>query len=201
VTPKATTRALLVRHGETEWSSSGRHTGRTDLPLTPGGETEARALAPRLSGLAFSLVLTSPLARARRTCVLTGLGASAEEDPDLTEWDYGDYEGERSQAITARRPGWSLFRDGCPGGESPAQVAARADRLIARVCATPGDVALFSHGQFSCVLAARWIGSPPLDAQHFQLRTGSLSILGFDPHHPQIAVIASWNARPGDFDQ
>lgn len=191
-------RLYLIRHGETEWSLSGRHTGRTDLPLTARGEDEARELAQRLREIRFAHVLTSPLERARRTCELTGLGAAAAIDADLAEWDYGDYEGQRSVDIRKQRAGWNVFRDGCPGGEMPAQVSGRADRLIAHLRALDGNVALFSHGQFGCVLAARWIGLPLLDAQHFALGTASLSILGFDPHHPEVAVIALWNAASGE---
>lgn len=139
-------RLYLIRHGETEWSLSGRHTGRTDVPLTARGEDEARALAPRLREIPFAHVLSSPLQRARRTCELTMLGAAAEIEPDLAEWDYGDYEGQRSMDIRKQRPGWNVFRDGCPHGEMPAQVSERADRLIAHLRALDGNVALFSHG-------------------------------------------------------
>lgn len=190
-------RLYLVRHGETEWSLSSRHTGRTDLALTARGEHEARELAPRLREMQFTHVLTSPLRRARRTCELTGLGAAAVIDADLAEWDYGDYEGQRSVDIRKQRADWNVFRDGCPGGESTAQVSGRADRLIAHLRALDGNVALFSHGQFGCVLAARWIGLPLVDAQHFALDTASLSILGHDPHHPEVSVIALWNAASG----
>ncbi len=188
----------LVRHGETEWSLSGRHTGRTDIALTARGEDEARGLAPRLRDIRFSHVLTSPLQRARRTCERAGLGAAAEIEADLAEWDYGDYEGQRSVDIRKQRAGWNVFRDGCPHGETPAQVSARADRLIARLHALDGNVALFSHGQFGCVLAARWIGLPLIEAQHFTLGPASLSILGVDPHHPEVAVVALWNAASGE---
>ena len=143
----------LIRHGETEWSLSGQHTGRTDIPLTAHGEDEARELAPSLRGIAFSRVLTSPRQRARQTAELTGLGAAAEIEPDLAEWDYGDYEGIRSVDIRKQRPDWNVFQDGCPNGETPDQVAARADRLIRHLCTFEGNVALFSHGQFGCSLA------------------------------------------------
>ena len=192
------TRLYLVRHGETEWSLSGRHTGRTDIALTARGEDEARELAPRLRDIQFAHVLTSPRQRARRTCDLAGLGAASAIEADLAEWDYGDYEGQRSVDIRKQRADWNIFRDGCPHGESPAQVSERADRLIARLRALDGNVALFSHGQFGCVLAARWIGLPLLEARHFALGTGSLSILGHDPHHPEVAVIALWNAASGE---
>ena len=191
-------RLYLIRHGETEWSLASRHTGRTDLPLTARGEDAARELAPRLREIQFAHVLTSPLERARRTCELTGLGAAAAIEPDLAEWDYGDYEGQRSVDIRKQRAGWNVFRDGCPHGETPAQVCERADRLIAHLRALEGNVALFSHGQFGCVLAARWIGLPLVEAQHFALGTASLGILGFDPHHPEVAVIALWNAASNE---
>jgi broad specificity phosphatase PhoE len=191
-----TLRLYIIRHGETEWSLSGQHTGRTDLPLTPHGEDEARALHPWLSRIVFARVFVSPLQRARRTCELAGLGATAEVEPDLAEWAYGDYEGQLSRDIRKVRPGWSVFRDGCPNGEMPDQVAARAERLLARLCAVDGSVALFSHGQFSRVVAAQWIGLPVIDAQHFALGTASLSILSFDPAHPEVRVIELWNAGP-----
>jgi probable phosphoglycerate mutase len=189
-------RLYLIRHGETEWSISGQHTGRSDIPLTGHGEDEARALAPSLRAISFSDVLTSPRQRARRTCELAGLGSRAEIEPDLAEWDYGEYEGQRSADIREARAGWMIFRDGCPGGETPAQVAARADRVIARLSWMHGDVAVFSHGQFSCVLAARWIGLPVIEARHFLLEPASLSVLGYNPDHPESAVIALWNSTP-----
>ena len=191
-----TLRLYIVRHGETEWSLSGQHTGRTDLPLTARGEDEARALGPWLRHIQFARVLTSPLQRARRTCELAGLGPAAEIEPDLAEWAYGDYEGQQSRDIRKVRPGWSVFRDGCPNGEMPDQVAARAERLIARLRAVDGSVALFSHGQFSRVVAAQWIGLPVIESQHFALGTASLSILSFDPAHPEVRVIELWNAAP-----
>jgi len=187
-------RLYLVRHGETEWSLSGQHTGRSDIPLTGHGEEEARALASCFRDIPFGHVLTSPRQRARRTCDLAGLGIAAKVESDLAEWDYGEYEGQRSVDIRKRRPGWMVFRDGCPGGEMPAQVALRADRVIARLGAMHGNVAVFSHGQFSCVLAARWIGLPLIEARHFSLGPASLSVLGYNPDHPEVAVIALWNA-------
>ena len=193
---KALPSLYLIRHGETEWSISGQHTGRTELPLTSSGEQQARALAPWLRGLRFARVLTSPRQRARRTCELAGLGAAAETEPKLAEWDYGEYEGRCSAAIRRDRPGWNVFRDGCPGGEAPAQVAGRADRLIAELSATEGDIVLFSHGEFGCVLAARWIALPPADGQHFSLGPASLSILGHRPGHPEVRSVALWNASP-----
>ena len=174
----ANLRLYLIRHGETEWSLSGRHTGRSDISLTGHGEDEARTLEPCLRDISFSHVMTSPRRRARRTCELAGLGTAAEIEPDLAEWDYGEYEGQRSADIRKERPGWMVFRDGCPGGEMPAQVSLRADRVIARLSAMHGNVAVFSHGQFSCVLAARWIGLPIIEARHFSLGPASLSVPG-----------------------
>jgi broad specificity phosphatase PhoE len=190
-------RLHLIRHGQTEWSLSGQHTGSTDIPLTARGEDEARSLVPWLRGRRFTRVLCSPRQRARRTCELAGLGAAPETAADLAEWDYGEYEGKRSAEIHKTRPGWTIFRDGCPGGESPAQVAARADRLIATLQDLQGDVALFSHGHFSCVFATRWIGLAVSEGEHLTLSTASLSILGFAPSHPDMRVIALWNATPG----
>jgi len=190
-------RLYLIRHGETEWSLSGQHTGRSDLALTARGEDEARGLAPRLREVQFAHVLSSPLQRARQTCELAGLGAAAAIDADLAEWDYGDYEGLRSVDVRKQRADWNIFRDGCPHGETPAQVSGRADRLIAHLRALDGNVALFSHGQFGCALATRWIGLPLIEARHFALGTASLSILGHDPNHPEVAVIALWNAASG----
>lgn len=186
----------LVRHGRTKWSLSGQHTGRTDIPLTAEGEEEARKLAPWLGGLHFSRVLTSPRQRAKRTCELAGLGSRAEIEPDLAEWDYGDYEGKLSSDIRRGRPDWNAFQDGCPNGEMPAQVSARADRLIAHLCTMDGNVALFSHGEFGLVLVARWIGMPVVEGQHFLLETASLSILSYNPAHLEVRVIALWNATP-----
>jgi probable phosphoglycerate mutase len=186
----------LVRHGETEWSLSGQHTGRSDIPLTANGEEEARRLVPWLKEIQFSVALCSPRQRARRTCDLAGLGRLAEVEPDLAEWDYGDYEGLRSPDIAQQRRGWNIFADGGPNGESPADVSARADRLISRLEALDGNVALFSHGHFSRVLTARWLGFAVVAGQRFMLDTGSLSILRDDPRHPELRVIALWNAVP-----
>ncbi|RON02457.1 histidine phosphatase family protein [Pseudomonas brassicacearum] len=188
----------LVRHGETEWTLSRQHTGRTDIPLTARGESEAKKLASHLRDIPFTHVLTSPLRRAQQTCVLAGQGTHAVIVPDLAEWDYGDYEGQRSVDILKQRKGWNLFRDGCPQGESPAQIAHRADQVIARLRALEGNVALFSHGQFASVLAVRWIGLSLIAAQHFPLDTASLSILTYDTHHPDVPVIALWNAFSDD---
>lgn len=177
-------KVCLVRHGETAWSLSGQHTGLTDLSLTEHGEDQARELAPRLRALEFKHVLVSPRQRARQTCALAGLGAVAVVEPDLSEWGYGDYEGLRSADIRQNNPGWNIWQDGCPRGESPADVFARADRLIARVRSLQGTVALFSHGQFGAAFAARWIGLPLAQGQHFELRPASLCMLGYATNHP-----------------
>ena len=182
----------LARHGETAWSLSGQHTGRTDLPLTERGERNARALGERLRGLTFAKVLISPLKRALRTCELAGFGAAAEIDPDLVEWDYGQYEGRRTAEIHAERPEWQLFRDGCPGGESPDQIGARADRVVGRLRAIQGDVLIFSHGHFLRVLAPRWLGFGTAAGQHFLLTTASLSALGYE-HKLTTPAIQLWN--------
>jgi probable phosphoglycerate mutase len=186
-------RLYLIRHGETEWSLSRRHTGRTDLALTTRGRDEARALAPVLRALQFQHVLTSPACRAQETCALAGLGGSAEIECDLAEWDYGEYEGRTSPDIRQEWPGWEVFRDGCPGGESVEAVSRRADRLITRAAALNGNVALFSSGQFGCSLAVRWIGLPVIQAQHLMLGTASVSVLAYNPDHPDIRVIVHWN--------
>ena len=183
-----------MRHGETPWSLSGQHTGRTDVALTARGEDQARGLEPVLRALRFDRVLTSPALRAQRTCALAGLGPAAQVEPDLAEWDYGDYEGRRTSEIWQGRPGWSVYRDGCPGGEAPGQVSARADRLIARLLALGGATALFSHGHFGCCLAARWIGLPVAHGGSFLLSTASLSVLGTDSSHHGMRVVAGWNA-------
>lgn len=182
----------LARHGETEWSLTGRHTGRTDLPLTPKGEAEARKLGERLKGSTFSRVWTSPLRRARQTCDLAGFGAAVEVVPDLMEWDYGDYNGLTAAEIREKRPDWQLFRDGCPGGEALADVVARADRVIDRLRAAAGDVLIFSHGHFIRVLAVRWAGIPPEAGVRFNLVPASLSILGYDSA-AVTPVIDRWN--------
>ena len=186
----------FIRHGETDWSRSGQHTGNTDIPLTANGEDEARALRPWLQQIPFTFVLTSPRQRARTTCTLAGLGGEAEIEPALSEWDYGDYEGRRSDDIRSQRPGWTVFRDGCPSGETPAVISNRADLLIARLLLMAGNVALFSHGQFGAVLAARWIGLPVIKGQHLLLGPASLSILGNNPSHPDVRMISLWNASP-----
>jgi probable phosphoglycerate mutase len=182
----------LARHGETAWSLSGQHTGLTDLPLTERGERNARQLGERLRGLTFAKVLTSPLQRAARTCELAGFGAVAEVDRDLVEWNYGDYEGRSSADIHRERPDWQLFRDGCPGGESPSQVGARADRVVSRLRAIEGDVLIFSSGHLLRVLAARWLGLEAAGGRHFLLGTASLSALGYE-HDLSQPVIRLWD--------
>ena len=185
----------LIRHGETEWSLTGQHTGTTDIPLTARGEAEARELSRHLRGIPFTHVLTSPLQRARRTCELAGLSPTPEVEPDLAEWNYGDYEGKRSEAIIRTEPGWNIFRNGGPNGETPAQVSERADHLIARLRKLKGNVALFTHGHFGRIMAMRWIGLPVAMGQYFQLDTASISILSYDIHHSDLPVIAMWNAN------
>jgi broad specificity phosphatase PhoE len=182
----------LARHGETAWSLTGQHTGLTDLPLTERGEQNARRLGERLHGRTFAKVFTSPLKRASRTCELAGFGRMAEVDPDLVEWNYGEYEGRRTAEIRAERPDWQLFRDGCPGGETLAQIAARADRVVARVRAIVGDVLLFSSGHILRVLGARWIGVEPTFGKFFFLSTASLSQLGYE-HDQSSPVVRLWN--------
>jgi broad specificity phosphatase PhoE len=182
----------LARHGETEWSVSGQHTGLTDLPLTARGERNAASLGQRLKGLTFSHVFTSPLQRAHRTCELAGFGKAAAVDPDLVEWNYGDYEGLKTADILNRRPGWLLFRDGCPGGESMAEIGARADRVVGRLRALDGDVLLFSSGHFLRVLTARWLGLEPAAGRLFYLGTATLSALGYD-HGKAEPVVRLWN--------
>jgi probable phosphoglycerate mutase len=182
----------LARHGETEWTISGQHTGLTDIPLTERGEQNARRLGERLKGLVFTKVWTSPLRRVRRTCELAGFGERAAVDSDLTEWHYGDYEGLTSEDIRKVRPGWQLFRDGCPGGELLGDVAARADRVVARVRAVGRDVLLFSSGHFLRVLAARWIGLEATAGRLLFLGTATLSALGYE-HGPDEPVLRLWN--------
>jgi broad specificity phosphatase PhoE len=183
----------IARHGETAWTITGQHTGLTDLPLTAQGERNAGALAARLAGIAFVKVFTSPLQRARRTCALAGFGPVAEVDEDLVEWNYGEYEGLRSAEIRAKRPDWQLFRDGCPGGESPADVRARAENVIGRIRAVNDNVLIFSSGHFIRVLAARWIGlEPSVTGMSFLLSTASLSAVGYESSLAQ-PVIRLWN--------
>ena len=182
----------LARHGETAWSLSGQHTGLTDLPLTERGEQNARALGQRLKGLNFVKVLTSPLQRARRTCEMAGFATAAGVDRDLLEWNYGQYEGRRTAEIHAVRPDWQLFRDGCPGGESPDHVGARADRVVGQMRSVEGNVLLFSSGHFLRVLAARWLELEPAAGRFFLLSTASLSALGYE-HNRSQPVIRLWD--------
>lgn len=183
--------AYVIRHGETEWSLNGRHTGITDIPLTANGRRVAKIFAPLTAKINFALVLTSPLERARTTCELAGLGGQAEIDRDLMEWNYGEYEGLTTEKIHTESPGWTVFNDGCPGGESPEQVGARADRVIAKVRAKEGQIALFAHGHVLRVLAARWLGLPAQAGCHFMLDTATLSILGY---YRGIPAVNRWNA-------
>ncbi len=183
----------LARHGETAWTITGQHTGRTDLPLTPAGEQSARYLAERLASLSFARVFTSPLQRARRTCTLAGFESVADVDPNLVEWDYGQYEGLRGVEIRKENPGWHLFRDGCPGGESPAQATARAAEVVRRARAVEGNVLLFSSGHFLRTLAAVWIGvDPAVLSMSLLLSTASVSVLGYDRQLSR-PVIRLWN--------
>ena len=184
-------KVYLLRHGETEWSLNGRHTGVTDIPLTENGRVAARLLKPILAKVTFTLVLTSPLQRARETSELAGLGQFANVEPDLIEWNYGEYEGLKTDQIRLTSPGWSVFRDGCPGGESPEQVGARADRVITKVRATAGNVALFGHGHFTRVLAARWINLSANYGENFLLDTATLNVLGYYRESPAFMI---WNA-------
>jgi broad specificity phosphatase PhoE len=182
----------VARHGETAWSLSGQHTGLTDLPLTERGEHNALRLRERFKGLTFAKVFTSPLQRAMRTCELAGFGTLAEIDRDLLEWNYGEYEGRRSIHIHKERPDWQLFRDGCPGGESPSEVGARADRAAKRVRAIDEDVLVFSSGHFLRVFAARWLGLDPAFGRYFLLSTASVSALGYE-HNLSEPVIRLWD--------
>jgi broad specificity phosphatase PhoE len=193
VTPGPTRRGdvVLVRHGETEWSLSGQHTGTTDIPLTGRGCDEASRLRPLLSGSEYALVLSSPLERARATCELAGLGHRMQIDPDLLEWNYGAYEGLTPAEIERTAPRWTIFTDGCPGGESPEQVGARVDRVIRRIRAETGPVALFAHGHVFRVFAARWIGLPPGEGRHFMLDTSTVSVLSYYHGTP---ALKRWNA-------
>ena len=182
---------VLIRHGETEWSVSGQHTGTTDIQLTERGREEARLLEPLLADADFTLVLSSPLQRAQQTCELAGLGDRMEIDPDLIEWNYGEYEGLTPKQIHRIAPGWMLFTDGCPGGESPDQVAARVDRLVCKVQQVAGRVALFAHGHVFRVFAARWIGLPPSGGRHFLLNTSTVCVLSYYRGSP---AVKRWNA-------
>jgi probable phosphoglycerate mutase len=200
----------LARHGDTAWTDTGRHTGRTDVPLNERGEERARQLGERLRGISFARVVTSPLLRASRTCALAGFpltlpslpsdggegrvrGAGAEVDPDLVEWDYGHFEGLTTADILKGRPGWELFRDGCPGGESPADVAARADRFLARVRELDGDVLAFASGHIIRMIAARWLGLPPAEGRAFFCRPASVGVLGFEHNRRDEPILNLWN--------
>ena len=183
----------VVRHGETEWTLSGQHTGVTDIPLTENGRQTAKLWQRVFTKESFALVLTSPLQRARETCELSGLGDQADVDPDLVEWNYGEYEGLTRRQIHEKAPGWMIFADGAPGGETPAQVGARVDRTIDKVRAEKGNVALFAHGHFLRLFAARWLGLPATDGRHFLLDPGTLGILSY---YQGIPAIQRWNAQP-----
>lgn len=183
----------LARHGETLWTTTGQHTGLTDIPLTERGEQNARRFSERLQGISFARVLTSPLLRARQTCNLAGFAAIAEIDLDLLEWDYGDYEGRRSADIHQERPDWFLFRDGCPNGENAEQVGTRADRVIARLRKEEGNALIFSHAHFLRVFTARWLGLPAQDARYFLLSTAALCILGYEHNQLDEPAIRLWN--------
>ena len=185
-------RVTIVRHGETQWSRTGLHTGRTDIPLLEEGERNASAVAPRLAGKSFGLVLASPLQRAWRTCELAGFGQLAKKEVNLMEWDYGDYEGLTTSHIREQRPGWYLFRDGCPNGESAVDVGKRVDQVIDRVRAVDDDALLFAHGHLLRVLAARWLGMPPDRACSFVLATAAVSVLGYE-HRLQDPALLMWN--------
>jgi probable phosphoglycerate mutase len=182
----------LARHGETAWSLSGQHTGLTDLPLTERGEQNARRMAERLRGLTFARVYTSPLKRVKRTCELAGFGDVAEVMPELVEWNYGDYEGLKTVEIHKARPNWHLFRDGCPSGESPAEVGERADRVVKKVRTVSGDMLIFSSAHFLRVLAARWLGLPPEAGRYLVLSVASVSVVGYE-HNLSEPVIRLWN--------
>ena len=184
-------RVFLIRHGETEWSLSGQHTGMTDIPLTENGRTMPRLLAPILAKVTFARIFTSPLKRARETCELAGLGERAEIDHDLVEWNYGDYEGLTTKEIHAKTPGWMLFRGGCPGGDGPEDVARRVDSVIGRVRAVEGDVALFAHGHVFRVFVARWIGLQATAGCHFILDTATVGVLSY---YRDVPAIKRWNA-------
>ena len=182
---------FLVRHGETEWSLNGRHTGSSDISLTENGRQVARRWQPFATTRTFDLVLTSPLQRARETCQLAGLGERAETDPDLMEWNYGAYEGLTPKEIREKQPAWMIFRDGCPSGESPEQIGARVDRVIAKMRARAGNVAVFAHGHVLRVLGARWLGLPPSAGSHFLLDTATLSVLS---SYHGVPAMKRWNA-------
>jgi probable phosphoglycerate mutase len=186
----------LIRHGETQWSLDGRHTGRTDLPLTANGERQARRIGQQLQGVAFSQVLVSPLQRARRTCELAGLGAQARVEPALSEWDYGSYEGQTRAQIQAGRPHWDVFEDGCPGGESVQQLQARVDVLRDALRRAAGRIALFSHGHLLRALGVRWLDQPLSLGRHLGFDAGALSVLAFEYDDGVTPLIQLWNSQP-----
>ncbi len=187
------THLYVIRHGETAWSLSGQHTSHSEIPLTPKGESDAKALVERLRPVRFNEVITSPRMRARKTCELAGFGSRCTIDQDVAEWNYGDYEGQRSSEIHATRPNWNIFRDGCPNGETPIEVTVRADRVIKRLRAREGKAVVFSHGHFGRVLAARWLGTPVENAGRLLLSPASVSILAYEHDNPTAPVISLWN--------
>jgi broad specificity phosphatase PhoE len=185
---------FVLRHAETEWSVSGHYTGRADISLNSSGEQEARQLGKRIQGVSFQHVLVSPLQRAKQTCQLAGLSQKAETEPDIIEWDNGEYEGRTHHEIESERPGWNLFRDGCPNGESPEQISDRANRLIFKLKKLDGNIALFTHGHFGRVLGVRWIDLPVQFADRFLLQTASVSILGYQHNNAARPAISLWNS-------
>ncbi len=189
-------RLYIIRHGETDWTLTGQHTGRSDIPLNSHGKDEAHGLKAWLAHISFDHVWVSPRLRARETADLAGLGFAAQIEVDLAEWNYGDYEGRTSADIRRERPDWSMFRDGCPNGESPDEVSDRADRLILRLSELGGNIALFSHGEFGRALGVRWIGLPFITGEHFTFATASVSILTYKSDNPNVRVIEIWNAGP-----
>ena len=191
----STSQVFVLRHGQTEWSLNGKHTGITDIPLTENGRKAAKLLQPVLAGIPFRMVLTSPLQRARETCALAGLGDRATVEPDLMEWNYGEYEGMTPQQIYEKAPTWMIFEDGCPSGEKPEEVGTRVDRVIAKVRAARGPVALFAHGHILRVFGARWLGLPVKAGAHFLLNTATLNILSY---YHRIPAIKCWNANLGE---
>jgi probable phosphoglycerate mutase len=194
--PRDMPKLFLARHGDTAWTDSHQRTGRTDIPLNEAGEERARLLGERLRRCSFARVFTSPLQRASRTCDLAGFGATAELDPDLVEWDYGRFEGMLTKNILKQRPGWELYRDGCPEGESPGQVASRADRFIARARAVEGDVLAFSSGHIIRMIAARWLGLPPQAGRIFYCRPASVGVLGYEHKNRDEPIVGPWNHVP-----
>jgi broad specificity phosphatase PhoE len=191
--PSEMPRLFLARHGDMAWTDSRQRTGRTDLPLNERGEEHARQLCERLRRFSFARVFTSPLQRASKTCALAGFGEVAKVNPDLMEWDYGRFEGKLTRQILKERPGWEMFRDGCPDGESPQDVAARADHFIAQVRGIEGDVLAFSSGHIIRMIAARWLGLPPGTGRFFFCRPASVGVLSFEHNNPDEPIIGLWN--------